>query len=33
LQIVGRFRDETSVLQAAHLYEKSETWLDRWPDL
>jgi aspartyl-tRNA(Asn)/glutamyl-tRNA(Gln) amidotransferase subunit A len=33
LQIVGRFRDEASVLQAAALYEASETWLDRWPDL
>lgn len=33
LQIVGRFRDEASVLRAAALYEASETWLDRWPDL
>jgi aspartyl-tRNA(Asn)/glutamyl-tRNA(Gln) amidotransferase subunit A len=33
LQIVGRFRDESSVLRAAALYEASEKWLDRWPDL
>jgi len=33
LQIVGRFRDEASVLHAAALYEASESWLDRWPDL
>lgn len=33
LQIVGRFRDEASVLRAAALYEASETWRDRWPDL
>jgi aspartyl-tRNA(Asn)/glutamyl-tRNA(Gln) amidotransferase subunit A len=33
LQIVGRFRDEASVLRAAALYEASETWLVRWPDL
>lgn len=33
LQIVGRFRDEASVLHAAALYEASETWLDRRPDL
>ena len=33
LQIVGHFRDEASVLRAAALYEASETWLDRWPDL
>ena len=33
LQIVGRFRDEASVLRAAALYEASESWLDRWPDL
>ena len=32
LQIVGRFRDEVSVLRAAALYEASENWL-RWPDL
>jgi aspartyl-tRNA(Asn)/glutamyl-tRNA(Gln) amidotransferase subunit A len=32
LQIVGRFRDEVSVLRAAVLYEASETWLDRWPE-
>ena len=31
LQIVGRFRDEASVLRAAALYEASENWLDRWP--
>ena len=33
LQIVGRFRDEASVLRAAALYEASENWLARWPDL
>ena len=33
LQIVGRFRDEASVLRAAALYEASEDWLSRWPDL
>jgi aspartyl-tRNA(Asn)/glutamyl-tRNA(Gln) amidotransferase subunit A len=33
LQIVGRFRDEESVLRAAAIYEASEPWLERWPDL
>jgi aspartyl-tRNA(Asn)/glutamyl-tRNA(Gln) amidotransferase subunit A len=33
LQIVGRFRDDASVLKAAALYETSEGWLTRWPDL
>lgn len=33
LQFVGRFRDDASVLQAAALYEASESWLARWPDL
>jgi len=33
LQIVGRFRDETSVLRAAALYEASEDWLARRPTL
>ena len=33
LQIVGRFRDDASVLRAAALHEASERWLDRWPDL
>ncbi len=33
LQFVGRFRDEASVLRAAALYEASEDWLRRWPDL
>ncbi|TAJ37323.1 MAG: amidase [Reyranella sp.] len=33
LQIVGRFRDDASVLRAAALYENSEDWLSRWPDL
>ncbi len=33
LQIVGRFREDASVLRAAALYEASEHWLDRWPDL
>ncbi len=32
-RFVGRFRDEASVLRAAALYEASESWLDRWPDL
>jgi aspartyl-tRNA(Asn)/glutamyl-tRNA(Gln) amidotransferase subunit A len=29
LQIVGRFRDDASVLRAAALYESSEDWLSR----
>jgi aspartyl-tRNA(Asn)/glutamyl-tRNA(Gln) amidotransferase subunit A len=33
LQFVGRFRDDASVLRAAALYEASEDWLSRWPDL
>ncbi|MBS0519060.1 MAG: amidase [Proteobacteria bacterium] len=33
LQIVGRFRDDASVLRAAALYEASEDWLRQWPDL
>jgi aspartyl-tRNA(Asn)/glutamyl-tRNA(Gln) amidotransferase subunit A len=33
LQILGRFRDEASILRAAAIYEASERWLDRWPDL
>jgi len=33
LQFVGRFRDEVSVLRAAALYEASEDFLSRWPDL
>ena len=33
LQIVGRFRDDASVLRTAALYEASEGWLMRWPDL
>jgi aspartyl-tRNA(Asn)/glutamyl-tRNA(Gln) amidotransferase subunit A len=33
LQFVGHFRDEASVLRAAALYEASEDWLSRWPDL
>ncbi len=33
LQFVGHFRDEASVLRAAALYEASEDWLKRWPDL
>jgi aspartyl-tRNA(Asn)/glutamyl-tRNA(Gln) amidotransferase subunit A len=33
LQIVGRFRDEASVLRAAALYEASEDWLERRPAL
>jgi aspartyl-tRNA(Asn)/glutamyl-tRNA(Gln) amidotransferase subunit A len=33
LQILGRFRDEASILRAAAIYEASESWLDRWPDL
>lgn len=31
LQLVGRFRDEASVLRAAALYEASENWLERRP--
>ena len=33
LQILGRFRDEASILRAAALYEASEDWMSRWPDL
>lgn len=33
LQIVGRFRDDASVLRAAALYEASKSWLTRWPSL
>ncbi|HZP99355.1 MAG TPA: amidase [Reyranella sp.] len=33
LQILGRFRDEASILHAAAIYEASERWLDRWPAL
>ena len=33
LQFVGRFRDDASVLRAGALYEASEDWLTRWPDL
>ncbi|NDH60709.1 MAG: amidase [Alphaproteobacteria bacterium] len=33
LQIVGQFRDDASVLHAAALYEASEDWLSRWPQL
>lgn len=33
LQFVGRFRDDAAVLRAAALYEASEDWLGRWPDL
>ncbi|MDP1752710.1 MAG: amidase [Reyranella sp.] len=33
LQIVGRFRDDASVLRAAALYEASEDWLSHWPPL
>ncbi|MBL0928019.1 MAG: hypothetical protein IBJ11_10270 [Phycisphaerales bacterium] len=33
LQFVGRFRDDASVLRVAALYEASERWLERWPDL
>ena len=33
LQIVGRFRDDASVLRAAALYEASEDWLSRRPEL
>jgi aspartyl-tRNA(Asn)/glutamyl-tRNA(Gln) amidotransferase subunit A len=33
LQIVGRFRDEGSILRAAAIYEASESWRERWPDL
>ena len=33
LQIVGRFRDDASVLRAAALLEASDPLLERWPDL
>jgi aspartyl-tRNA(Asn)/glutamyl-tRNA(Gln) amidotransferase subunit A len=33
LQILGRFRDEASILRAAAIYEASERWLERWPEL
>jgi len=33
LQILGRFRDEASILHAAALYETSESWRERWPAL
>jgi aspartyl-tRNA(Asn)/glutamyl-tRNA(Gln) amidotransferase subunit A len=33
LQILGRFRDEASILRTAAIYEASERWLERWPDL
>ena len=33
LQIVGRFRDDASVLRAAALLEASDSLLERWPDL
>ncbi|MBN9087093.1 MAG: amidase [Reyranella sp.] len=33
LQILGRFRDEASILRAAAIYEASTRWLERWPDL
>lgn len=33
MQFVGRFRDEASILHAAAIYEASEKWLDRWPEL
>ena len=31
--ILGRFRDEASILRAAAIYEASERWLERWPVL
>ena len=33
LQFVGHFRDEAAVLRAAALYEASEDWLSRRPNL
>jgi len=33
LHIVGRFRDDASVIGLGALYEASETWVDRWPTL
>lgn len=33
IQIVGRFRDDASVLRAAALLEASDSLLERWPDL
>jgi aspartyl-tRNA(Asn)/glutamyl-tRNA(Gln) amidotransferase subunit A len=31
-QIVGRFRDEASVLRVGAAYEATEDWLSRWPE-
>ncbi|MBL8673279.1 MAG: amidase [Rhodospirillales bacterium] len=33
LHVVGRFRDEPSLLRTAALYERADSHLDRWPDL
>ncbi len=33
LHIVGRFRDDASVIRLAALYEASERWMERWPPL
>jgi aspartyl-tRNA(Asn)/glutamyl-tRNA(Gln) amidotransferase subunit A len=33
LQLVGRFRDEASVLRLGALYEASTDWHQRWPNL
>jgi len=33
LQIVGRLRDEATVLRIGALYEAMERWTERWPDL
>ncbi|MCW5749249.1 MAG: amidase [Alphaproteobacteria bacterium] len=33
LHIVGRFRDDASVLRLGALYEASESWMQRWPAL
>jgi aspartyl-tRNA(Asn)/glutamyl-tRNA(Gln) amidotransferase subunit A len=31
-QIVGRFRDEATVLRVGAAYEATEDWLSRWPE-
>ncbi len=32
LQIVGRIRDDMTVLRAARAFEEAKPWADRWPD-
>jgi aspartyl-tRNA(Asn)/glutamyl-tRNA(Gln) amidotransferase subunit A len=33
LHIVGRFRDDASVIRLGALYEATERWVERWPPL